>query len=222
VQAPQVERVVYPDSDGRPMADNTEQFRWIVVLRDNLDAFLTDFVAGDLLWYPVEGHPKIRVDPDVLVARGRPKGRRGSYRQWEEGGVAPQVVFEVLSPDNTPAEMALKLAFYDAHGVREYYVIDPEVQRLEIYRRKGHALESVPFVGGYRSDLTGMQFAWTTDGLSCWRPDGQPFRTFAELEAVRAQLAAARDEAVAARDEASSRAERLAERLRALGEDPDR
>ena len=217
------------------MADNTEQFRWIVVLRDNLDAFLTDFVAGDLLWYPVEGHPKIRVAPDVLVALGRPKGKRGSYRQWEEAAVAPQVVFEVLSPDNTPAEMALKLAFYDAHGVREYYVINPDVHSLEIYRRKGQELESVPFVGGYTSELTGMQFAWKPGELSCWRPDGQPFRTFAELEAVRAQLAAVRDEAVAARDEAvaeldeavaardqaSARAARLAERLRALGEDPD-
>src|SRR5262249_9522600 len=121
VNAPHAERIVYPDSDGRPMADNTEQFRWIVVLRDNLDAFLPDFVAGDLLGDPVEGHRKIRVAPDVLVAGGGPKGRRGSYRQWEEDGVTPQVVFEVLSPDNTPAEMALKLAFYDQHGVREYY-----------------------------------------------------------------------------------------------------
>ena len=25
-----------PDSDGKPMADNTEQFRWIVMIKENL------------------------------------------------------------------------------------------------------------------------------------------------------------------------------------------
>jgi hypothetical protein len=25
---------LYPDSDGKPMADNTEQFRWIVIINE--------------------------------------------------------------------------------------------------------------------------------------------------------------------------------------------
>ena len=86
------------------MSDNTLQFQWIVTIKGGLDALFRHdpdvFVAGDLLWYPVEGKPKIRIGPDVLVAFGRPKGERGSYRQWEEGGIAPQVVFEILSPGN--------------------------------------------------------------------------------------------------------------------------
>ncbi len=49
---------IYPDSDGNPMADNTEQFRWIVVIKENLELLFANFpdvfVAGDLLWYPVE------------------------------------------------------------------------------------------------------------------------------------------------------------------------
>jgi hypothetical protein len=44
--------VIYPDSDGQPMANNTEQFRWIVVIQQNLDWLYADdlnvFVAGDL------------------------------------------------------------------------------------------------------------------------------------------------------------------------------
>ena len=78
--------IVYPDSDGQPMADNTKQFRWIVLIKENLEYLFVEneavFVAGDLLWYPIEGRPDIRVAPDVLVAFGRPKGDRGSYRQW--------------------------------------------------------------------------------------------------------------------------------------------
>ena len=77
-------KLVYPEHDGQPMADNTRQFRWIVLLKENLEClFASDphvFVAGDLLWYPVEGHSEIRVAPDVIVVFGRPKGDRGSYQ----------------------------------------------------------------------------------------------------------------------------------------------
>ena len=95
----------YPENDGRPMADNTEQYEWIVKIKENLEVVFADdsnvFIAGDLLWYPV---PDRRITgpvaPDVMVVFGRPKGRRDSYRQWEEDGIAPQVVFEILSPSN--------------------------------------------------------------------------------------------------------------------------
>ena len=86
--------IVYPDSDGQPMAENTIQFRWIVTIREGIERIYyraNVFIAGDLFWYPVEGHPEIRLAPDVLVAFGRPKGERGSYMQWIEGGIAPQV-----------------------------------------------------------------------------------------------------------------------------------
>src|SRR5262252_8794276 len=75
----------YPESDGQPMAENTKQFEWIVTIKENLDALLTNaFVAGDLFWYPLEGNNRIRQAPVVLVVFGRPKGHRGSYRQWGE------------------------------------------------------------------------------------------------------------------------------------------
>jgi hypothetical protein len=93
LEAP-VKPIIYPDSDGKPMADNTKQFEWIITIAGGLQALFADnpnvFVAGDLLWYPVEGDNKTRIAPDALVAFGRPQGYRGSYKQWEEGGVAPQ------------------------------------------------------------------------------------------------------------------------------------
>jgi Uma2 family endonuclease len=120
IETPPPGAIIYPESDGLPMSDNTRQLRWMVTLYGNIAALFRDradvFVSGNLLWYPVEGRPDIRCAPDVLVAFGRPKGDRGSYKQWEEGGVAPAVVFDVLSPSNRPAEMNDKLAFYDGHG----------------------------------------------------------------------------------------------------------
>ncbi|NES97463.1 MAG: Uma2 family endonuclease, partial [Desertifilum sp. SIO1I2] len=51
--------VIYPDSDGQPMSDNTKQFRWIVTIKENLEILFANdpnvFIAGDLLWYPVQG-----------------------------------------------------------------------------------------------------------------------------------------------------------------------
>jgi hypothetical protein len=52
--------ISYPESDGMPMADNTRQFRLIVMVQGGLDAQFAQqpdvFVAGDLLWYSVVGN----------------------------------------------------------------------------------------------------------------------------------------------------------------------
>src|SRR5438309_1935767 len=109
-EAPRAE-IVYPESDGKPMADNTKQARWIFVLFGNLEALLAEvlaFVAADLFWYAKEGFPEECEAPDVFVAFGRPRGDRPSYKLWEEGDVAPQVVFEVWSASNTAREMEKK------------------------------------------------------------------------------------------------------------------
>jgi Uma2 family endonuclease len=115
--------IFYPESDGKPIADNTKQFECITKIKGNLDILFEDdvnvFVAGDLLWYPVEGEPKIRNAPNVLVTLGRPAGHRGSYQQWKEENILPQVVFEILSPSNRYAEMIDKHKFYEKYGVQE-------------------------------------------------------------------------------------------------------
>jgi Uma2 family endonuclease len=217
--------VEYPDSDGKPMADNTLQFEWIVTLKEGLELLLADradvFVAGDLLWYPVEGDNKTRMAPDALVAFGRPKGYRGSYRQWEEAGVAPQVVFEVLSPGNRAAELRKKLAFYDRFGVDEYYVYDPYKIRLSAYLRRDGRLDPLPTADGWTSPRLGIRFELHPDTLVVLRPDGRPFLTALEtgqsLEHEFRRATAERQRAEAERQ----RAERLAEKLRALGIDPD-
>ena len=73
----------------KPIADNTLQFRWIVTIKEGLDWVFQDqpevFVAGDLLWYPVDGKPTICQAPDALVAYGRPKGDRGRSSSGKKG-----------------------------------------------------------------------------------------------------------------------------------------
>ncbi|WP_462321145.1 Uma2 family endonuclease [Halochromatium sp.] len=225
----------YPESDGQPMADNTEQYKWLVKIKENLEILFAErpdvFVAGDLLWYPVPDRRETGpIAPDVFVVFGRPKGRRGSYRQWEEDGIAPQVVFEILSPSNSAKEMADKLAYYDRYGVEEYYVYDPDRRSLGIWTRQGGkpsapdvhpGLLSQSHIRGWTSPRLQIRFALTPETLLLFYPNGQPFLTSVEL-ARRAEEASARAEQEAARADAEHfRAERLAERLRALGLDPD-
>ncbi|HEY2158131.1 MAG TPA: Uma2 family endonuclease, partial [Isosphaeraceae bacterium] len=155
---------------------------------------------------PVEGDNKTRAAPDALVAFGRPKGCRGSYKQWEEEGVAPQVVFEVLSPGNRVAEMTRKFRFYEKFGVEEYYIYDPDEVRLSGWLRSGGGLEEITDVQGWVSPRLGVRFE-LGDELRLIGPDGQHFLSYVELAAQR--------------DEATRRAERLAARLRELGEDPE-
>ena len=217
--------IIYPDSDGQPMADNTRQFRYIVTIQGGLAALFADrpdvFVAGDLLWYPVEGNNRLRAAPDAMVVFGRPPGDRGSYMQWREEGIAPQVVFEVLSPGNTVAEMTRKFRFYERYGVEEYYVYDPDRGSLDGWVRRGEYLEDVPDMEGWVSPRLRVRFSLDGHDLVLYRPDGRRFETFLELE-QRAEMERQRAEMERQRAEVErQRAERLAERLRALGVDPD-
>jgi Uma2 family endonuclease len=191
--------VDYPDDDGLPLADNTLQFQWIVTLHGNLEGLFSapdnGFVAGNLLWYPVEGNNTIRTAPDVMVVFGRPKGYRGSYRQWEEGHIAPQVAFEVLPQAIQLEEMAAKFAFYERYGVEEYYVIDPALSRLQGWIRRGGHLEPIMSMQGWVSPRLGIQFQVTRGEIRLTKPDGERFTTFREstqrLEQLRHEKEAA-------------------------------
>ncbi len=224
--------IIYPESDGQPMADNTLQFRWIVTIQGGIDALFKDepnvFVAGDLLWYAVEGYPKIRTAPDILVAFGRPKGERGSYQQWRESNIPPQVVFEILSPGNRVAEMTRKFQFYERYGVEEYYLYDPEIVDLAGWVRSDGVLAAVETMDGWVSPRLGVRFTIEEGDLRLYRPDGRRFATYIELEREREQAQQQaeherreREQAQQQAERAQQQAERLAAQLRALGVEPD-
>jgi Uma2 family endonuclease len=237
---------LFPDSDGKPMADNTEQFSWIVLIKENLEMLFANnpdvFVAGDLLWYPVQSQLIAPTAPDAMVVFGRPKGRRGSYRQWQEEDIAPQVVFEILSPSNTQAEMRRKLEFYERYGVEEYYQYDPDRLQLAGWVRTEEMLVATEQMDGWVSPRLGVRFEWEGREFRLYRPDGERFlspvelsqrleqqRSRAEREQQRADQERQRAEQERSRAELSqrqaeqerSRAEKMAAKLRELGVNPE-
>jgi Uma2 family endonuclease len=234
------EHIHYPDSDGQPMADNTLQFDWIAILKWNAEAYFADrddvFVAGDNLIYPVEKEPEIRQAPDVYVAFGRPKVYRGSYKVWEEGGIFPQVVFEVWSPNNRYTQMEKKWHFYEKYGAEEYYIVYPDFPaHLDGWLRRDDKFVELEELNGHTSPRLGFRFGLVKGELTVFGPDGRPLRRPDEIalelthERLRADRATAernvereRAEQEAKRaEEEAKRAERLAAKLRQLGLDPD-
>ncbi|OJW18763.1 MAG: hypothetical protein BGO49_23285 [Planctomycetales bacterium 71-10] len=243
----------FPTSDGKPMADSISQYRWMVTIQEGLDLLFRDqevLVACNILWYFDKTDPKKRVAPDVLVAFGRPRGDRGSYKQWFEE-IPPHVVFEIHSKGNRPGDMLRKLHQYDALGVEEYYYYNPIDGWLRGWIRDEGEFRPIVMIEGWTSPRLGVTFENTMiiEGMVIRGPDGEPFQHAqevyqdrlvarklardeqrrrlraerrAEAESQRAEAESQRAEAERNRAEAErNRAERLAARLRELGESVD-
>ena len=185
--------LLYPDSDGKPLADNTTQLRLIFTIKGGLDALFKErtdvFIAADLLWYPVqltqqqilEQEDPQKQAPDVMVVVGRPKGDRGSYKQWQEDNIPPQVAFEILSPSNKKKEMQIKFEFYQQHGIEEYYLYDPKKNRLQGWLRRGEKFEAIAVMEGWKSPRLGVRFSTSEGELVLFHPNGDRFVDYVEV-----------------------------------------
>ena len=167
-----------------------------------------------------------------------------------EDGIAPQVVWEVLSPGNRAGELREKFEFYQRYGVEEYYQYDPDRGELRGWLRADGELQPIAAIQGWvsprpapRMELAGMELALT-------HPNGEPFESFAECFAAKDQSLQARAsagryaakdalnavvpppgtrgkpkarvaEAQRQREDAEARVARLAAQLRALGIEPE-
>lgn len=138
--------------------------------------------------------------------------------------------------------MARKLSFYDRYGVAEYYIYDPDTEKLSGYLRTGIKLQPINNLAGWVSPVLGIRFEPNPAGLAIYFPDGERFLSVRELhqereeaqqqvreanlriEEANLRIKEAHQRSLAADNrakEAAERAERLAEKLRALGIDPD-
>ena len=142
-----------------------------------------------------------------MVAFDRPSGYRGSYKQWKEDDIAPQVVFEVISPSNTILEMLDKLAFFEEYGVSECILLDPKKNEFKAYvAQDGKLIQDNTPGQLWNSPLLGIGFQVKGGELQVLYADGTPLKTFTEI--------------MAEKDAALEEVERLKTRLRELGENP--
>ncbi|NCS40652.1 MAG: Uma2 family endonuclease, partial [Microcystis aeruginosa BS13-10] len=134
---------------------------------------------------------------------------RGSYKQWEEDNIAPQVVFEILSPSNSAREMLKKQSFYREHGVLEMFFYDPDSHDFWGLVRANRQEDFFPVTAlnfPWTSPILGIRFEMFEEGLEVFYPDGERFKDPETLFEERDQAQQERDRAFA--------------RLRELGIDP--
>ncbi|MDR0289469.1 MAG: Uma2 family endonuclease [Treponema sp.] len=80
------------------------------------------------LFYKEDESDDTVVQPDIVVICDEKK------RGTEGCRGAPDLAIEILSPSNPAIEMQRKFELYREAGVREYWVADPENNRLTVYR----------------------------------------------------------------------------------------
>ncbi|MBC8122882.1 MAG: Uma2 family endonuclease [Gemmatimonadaceae bacterium] len=242
-----------PDSDDTPV-DNELQ---------NLVPNLLDQVLG-LLWqgrddwffgvdmgiYTDTEQPYRAIVPDGFLSLGvirlsRPNGRR-SYVLWEENGIMPVLVLEVVS-ETYRGEYETKLEEYRQLEVRYYVVYDP------IGSRQHDVLEVYELVEGSYTRLAGEQIwlegiglgigreegefrRWRREWLYWYDESGERYLTPEEYEQYRADLATQRADSEARRADseaqkaateaqraelAQQQLEQLKRQLKELNIDPD-
>ncbi len=179
----QILEPIYPERDGKPMAETDVHRRLLSDLVFTLDNHFRDrpdvYVSGNLLIYYVEGNPKKRVAPDVFVVRGVPKGQRRIYKLWEEQ-VTPQFIIELTSRQTWREDLQEKWRLYEQLGVQEYFIFDPEYDYLE-EALVGYRLENGQYAAleaperRLRSEVLGLELVDTGETLRLFDPGTQKF-----------------------------------------------
>jgi len=167
-------------------------------------------VFARLAWFPDASDTRIRLDPDVMVVRGRPPGHRRSYKAWMEQDVQPAVLIEVWSEDDTDAAYRRRLERARTYGVGEVVVVnpygvggvrvehllpdpdDPTRFRTEATSSRGDQFVALPSLG--IEIAGGADLVVVEDGRP-WPTTGDAFRRLwaaeARAEALAARLRAA-------------------------------
>ena len=123
----QAHEIIYPETDGKPMAETDLHRKLMVRLINLLQRFFAGqqvYVSGNLLLYYEEGNPRKSVSPDCLIVFGLEPGNRRIYQTWVEGKV-PEVVFEISSKTTQQEDLGKKMRLYADLGIQEYYIYDP-------------------------------------------------------------------------------------------------
>ncbi|MEW5985911.1 MAG: Uma2 family endonuclease [Chloroflexota bacterium] len=128
--------------------------RVIAALFGYLWDFLQDHPQGEAFLSPIDlilpglASP---VQPDVLFIT---QDRLGMVKEEFIEGV-PDLIVEVLSPTNPAHDRRRKFQLYARAGVREYWIVDPDDCRVDVYVLRGRAYAPLGNFG--RNDQTASE-----------------------------------------------------------------
>ena len=123
-------KIVYPETDGKPLPDGEYQ---APIYREIVGTLQTHFsnrpdvhVNGNTMMYYEEGNPRRVVSPDCYVAFGVDVEAiydNNTYLIWEVGK-PPDFVLEIGSPSTRRNDLGPKRDLYTSLGIGEYWRFD--------------------------------------------------------------------------------------------------
>jgi Uma2 family endonuclease len=224
--------IVYPDSDGQPMAESDPARDYLIYAVEALDIYFQNredvYVSGNLFIYYRQGVPSAVVAPDVFVVFGVKKRKRMSYKVWEENNQVPSFVLEITSVSTQENDEKEKPRKYAEIGVEEYFQYDPtgdylreSIKGSKLVARRYQSLEKKILedetVSIY-SEVLGLDLRVSSGELRFYEPkSNRKLLSHPETELARYQEQLARQQA----EEEKLQAEQLlclaVSRLREMG-----
>jgi Uma2 family endonuclease len=79
------------------------------------------------------------LQPDLLFIHRE----NTACRVWEDGYLhgPPDLCIEILSPSTAKRDRGVKFELYERYGVREYWLVEPDLKFVEVYQRAGDHLK---------------------------------------------------------------------------------
>ena len=218
---------LYPESDGKPMAETERHFRELLKNFNRLEnhfAHIADvYVLGDMMMYYEEGDPRKSISPDIFVAFGIGKKERRIYKIWEEGK-PPDFVLEFSSKGTYRNDLTGKVKLYAEIGISEYFLYDVDRRYLPTplmgFRLIGRDYVEISTLanGGIPSERLGLEFHLLDDSFDIYDPEAEEWlNTAAEAAQMRAEDAEERaNREATARQKAEAEVAQLREELERL------
>lgn len=214
--------LVYPESDGEPMAETPKHQQVMVdcmdVLRSHFRGSPDVYIAGNMLLYYEEGNPQKSVSPDVFMVRGLSKKELRTYKTWEQPPTL-DFVLEVASPSTYARDFNEKMEIYaKILRVKAYCIYDPyhEIDPYFVgFRLVGEAYEEIPFANGrIPLEVLGLELGEHEGMLRLYDPVKSAWLLTSQERVGGAEVRVAQESL--ARQEAESRAQHAEAELEKL------
>ena len=216
--------VVYPVSDGQPMAETEIHGECMMYVTYALRRYFPKrgrkdvYVGSNNFLYYERGNPRAVVAPDVYVVLGAPAHPpRDTYMLWKEPK-GPDFVLEVTSASTRRDDERRKRDVYAALGVREYFLYDPRAEYLapplQGFRLEDGEYRALPAVTvlsnrevAVASDVLGLTLRDDRDARLVRLHDraaGEDLPTYEEADRAREEADRVREEADRDREDAAA------------------
>lgn len=220
--APATSEIIYSSSDGEPLAETQQHVLAILMALALLRLYLQEqpaVVFADQYLYYIEGNPRARVAPDVMVVFDIEKRLYANYKIWE-GQQTPAIIFEVTSAGTKETDWTFKKTLYEQLGVTEYWLFDPYgewvTEQLQGYRLNEDGVYKP--IRNNCSEVLQLKLQAEEYLIGFYRLDnGEKLLTPEELYSANLAANQRAEQETQRAEQEKARADRLAEKLRQLG-----